>query len=224
MNISSASTTYDNSFYVRKTFYEQISDKKNSSESKTPNTVKEEKEKKSIENLKQRDSEVKAHEQAHMNAAGSLASPPKYKTKTGPDGKQYAVSGSVNIDTSEGRTPEETIAKAKIIKKAALAPKNPSAQDYKVAQKASQMEASAMAELAQKKQEGMREYGISNENNQNDFNLLKTEKIDGSNNNQNIDLNKTDNENFKNNQNINIKHEELSFDKKLFHPRIDFLA
>ena len=40
----------------------------------------------------------------------------------GPDGKPYAVGGSVQIDTSEGATPEETFDKAAQIEAAAMAP------------------------------------------------------------------------------------------------------
>lgn len=106
---------------------------------------------KQVEALKKRDREVRAHEQAHVAAAGGLAKGgPKYDVQYGPDGQAYAVGGEVNIDTSPGRTPEETIQKAKQIRAAALAPAEPSGQDRAVAAAAAQLETQAQQELAVK--------------------------------------------------------------------------
>lgn len=114
-----------------------------------------EEEKEEVKELKKRDAEVKQHEQAHMAAAGSLArGGPKYEYETGPDGQQYAKAGHVNIDTSKEKDPDKTIQKAQAIKRAALAPVDPSGQDRKVAAKATQMEAEARAESAKEKTEG----------------------------------------------------------------------
>lgn len=101
-----------------------------------------------VEELRARDAEVRAHELAHVAAAGGLAGAPSFSYQTGPDGKRYAIGGSVSIDTSSGRTPEETISKAQRIRSAATAPAEPSAQDRAVAGRANQMEADARAQLA----------------------------------------------------------------------------
>ena len=75
-----------------------------------------------------------------------------YDYQTGPDGKQYAVGGSVNIDTSPvADDPEATIAKAQVVIKAALAPADPSSQDQKVASEARQMMNDARKELNSQK-------------------------------------------------------------------------
>ena len=108
-------------------------------------------EKREVEELKARDQEVRIHEMAHVIAAGQyVTSGPSYTYKTGPDGKGYAVAGSVGIDTSpvEG-DPEATIRKMQTVAAAALAPASPSGQDLKVASQARQAEAKARAELAQ---------------------------------------------------------------------------
>lgn len=107
--------------------------------------------------LKAADREVRAHEQAHMAAGAGITGSASYTYKTGPDGKQYAVAGEVPVDTSAGRTPEETLAKAQKIRAAALAPAQPSAQDYKVAQTAAKMKLSAQAELLKLKEEEMQQ-------------------------------------------------------------------
>lgn len=112
-----------------------------------------EEEQKQVEELKARDTEVKAHEQAHIAAGGSyVRGGARYDYQTGPDGKKYAVGGEVSIDTSavEG-DPQATINKAQVILKAALAPAEPSGQDKAVASQARQMMASARKELMSEK-------------------------------------------------------------------------
>jgi hypothetical protein len=86
-----------------------------------------------------------------MAAAGGLAtSGASYTYQRGPNGVSYAIGGEVNIDTSPGATPEETIQRARTIQAAALAPAEPSGPDRAVAAQAQQMEAQARAELAQR--------------------------------------------------------------------------
>lgn len=105
-----------------------------------------------IDELKKIDRNVRAHEQAHLAAAGGLAmSGATFTYRRGPDGQQYAVGGEVSIDVSPGRTPQETINKAERIKAAALAPADPSGQDRAVASSAAQMEVQAQQELTQEK-------------------------------------------------------------------------
>ena len=87
-----------------------------------------------VQRLAARDREVRAHEQAHVSAASNIAGKPSFSYVTGPDAQRYAVSGEVQIDTSrEPGSPEATIAKMKQVKRAALAPAQPSAQDKSVA-------------------------------------------------------------------------------------------
>ena len=110
-------------------------------------------EKEMILELKQRDAEVRAHEQAHVAAAaGNARGGPTYEYQTGPDGRQYAVGGSVALDISPvPGDPEATIEKAKAVRRAALAPAQPSSQDRAVAASASAMESEARTELADTK-------------------------------------------------------------------------
>lgn len=99
--------------------------------------------------LQASDRRVRQHEMAHLAASGGLAtSGANYVYQKGPDGVNYAVGGEVSIDTSPGRTPEDTIARARQIQAAALAPADPSAQDRSVAAQAQQMEIEARAQLA----------------------------------------------------------------------------
>lgn len=109
-----------------------------------------------VEQLKQRDTEVRQHEQAHLAAAGQYAKGgASFEYQTGPDGRRYAVGGEVNIDSSpiEG-DPDATIAKMQQIRAAALAPAEPSGQDRSVAASAAAQIQSARAEQAKTQTEG----------------------------------------------------------------------
>lgn len=102
-----------------------------------------------IRKLEQADTEVRSHEAAHLAAAGNLASGgAKFIYTRGPDGRYYAVAGEVRIQISSGRTPEETVARARQARSAALAPSNPSPQDLAVAAQAQAMEMAAQREMS----------------------------------------------------------------------------
>ena len=108
-----------------------------------------------VKELKDRDREVRAHEQAHLAAAGGYArGGPSYEFQRGPDGRRYAVGGHVDIDTSPiANDPEATIRKAQVIRHAANAPAEPSGQDRSVAAQASRMESKARQELNEQRRE-----------------------------------------------------------------------
>lgn len=130
---------------------------KASANQSSPNSTAEElspEEKQVVAKLKKRDQEVKAHENAHMSAgAGVVQGGATYQYQRGPDGRMFAVGGEVKIDTSRENSPEATIRKMQQVKKAALAPSQPSGQDRSVAAQASQIETEARAELTQKNTE-----------------------------------------------------------------------
>ena len=106
-----------------------------------------------VAELKARDTEVRAHEAAHLGAGGALARGAAYSYQEGPDGRRYAVGGEVTISTGGGGTPEERVQQAAQVRRAALAPANPSGQDRAVAASATRAEADARADLAQEARE-----------------------------------------------------------------------
>lgn len=106
-----------------------------------------------VEDMKDRDAEVRTHENAHKSAGGQYAAAPSYTYETGPDGKRYITDGEVSIDIGEESDPQDTITKMQVVKRAALAPAQPSAQDRQVYAEASQKEAQARQELNEQKQE-----------------------------------------------------------------------
>ncbi len=122
------------------------------SQSITSSTQLTSQEKQVVAKLQARDRAVRAHEQAHVAAGGGLViSGPSYTYQKGPDGVNYAVGGEVNIDTSKEANPEATLQKAQQIRRAALAPADPSAQDRAVAAQATQLATEAHVELQQEK-------------------------------------------------------------------------
>ena len=115
--------------------------------SDTPGDLTEEQQK-MVQELKARDREVRAHEQAHAIVGGQYAGAPSYTYQSGPDGQQYAIGGEVSIDISPvDGDPEATIEKMQVVVAAALAPAEPSAQDRKVASIAQSQQAQAIADL-----------------------------------------------------------------------------
>jgi hypothetical protein len=110
-----------------------------------------------LERLKQTDREVRAHEQAHVIAGGSLVrGAASFGYATGPDGKLYAVSGEVSIDSSAvADDPSATISKMMRVVSAALAPAQPSGQDRAVASAATKTQVEAQQQLTQEQMDKM---------------------------------------------------------------------
>ncbi len=108
-----------------------------------------------IRQLRARDREVRSHEASHAAAGGSLVrGGPSFTLQQGPDGRSYAIGGEVQLDVSPvSGDPQATAIKAQRVQAAALAPAQPSAQDFKVAGSASQMAARARVEIAVERRE-----------------------------------------------------------------------
>ena len=109
--------------------------------------------------LSARDAEVRAHEEAHLRAAGVFAQGgPTFTTTKGPDGRHYAIGGKVFIDVSEiAGDPRATAAKMKQVHRAAMAPdSHHSAADLSVAAQAQQKLATAEREMQELEVDGFR--------------------------------------------------------------------
>ena len=104
-------------------------------------------EKDEVKQLRERDAEVRRHEEAHASRGGQYAGSPTYEYERGPDGKRYAVAGQVQIDvTPIPGDPDATIRKMTQVRAAALAPAEPSDADRAVASDAQQKIAEAKIE------------------------------------------------------------------------------
>jgi hypothetical protein len=113
-----------------------------------------------VEQLEDRDREVRAHEQAHKAAAGQHGGAVSLSYKTGPDGKRYAVSGEVPVDLSPiSNDPSATVRKMTQIRQAALAPADPSSADRAAAARAMSLQQKAQADLAELQTKRMEQAG-----------------------------------------------------------------
>ncbi|MBI2567286.1 MAG: hypothetical protein HYV63_09675 [Candidatus Schekmanbacteria bacterium] len=106
---------------------------------------------KEVEELEKTDREVRQHEAAHKAAAGGHArGGPQFTFQVGPDGKRYAVGGEVKVDMSPvPGDPAATIQKMSQIRRAALAPRDPSAADRSIAARAARVALDAREDLRQ---------------------------------------------------------------------------
>lgn len=102
-----------------------------------------------LQQLRQRERQVRHHEQAHMAASGKYTRGAQFQYRQGPRGQLWAVGGEVGFDSSRPEDPKEAKEKGKTLVDAALAPAQPSNQDLRVASQARQMVAKAQAELRQ---------------------------------------------------------------------------
>ena len=107
-----------------------------------------------LEELAARDREVRAHEQAHASVGGQYAGSPSFTFQRGPDGVNYAVGGEVPISLPQGSgDPRQTLAAAEQVRRAALAPADPSAQDRRVAAAAANIAREAQSQVAEQRVE-----------------------------------------------------------------------
>ena len=131
--------------------------------------------------LQARDAEVRQHEAAHKSA-GAPTGAASYTYQEGPDGRMYAIGGEVSVTMKSGATPEETIANAQAVIASAMAPADPSPQDYAVATSARMMMLKAQQEKAKETQEqamGKEIYAQNAQQNQNPQEAKESqEKID----------------------------------------------
>ena len=98
--------------------------------------------------LKQIEQDVIAHEAAHQAAGGRFAGPVSYTYTQGPDGKRYITGGEVPIHVPASDDPEQTLRDMEQVRRAALAPGDPSGQDLSVAAQAAMVAAQARQEIA----------------------------------------------------------------------------
>lgn len=177
MQISSSYNHYNMSFQKPN---EQEENSKNSKEDKQQNEEQTQmingvelnaKEVQSLRELQSTDRNVKSHEAAHQAAGGGLAGAASFSYVKGPDNQMYAVAGEVPIRMQKGSTPEQTIANARQVITVALAPSDPSPQDYKVAASAAKMEIEARAEMMRVKIEEMKKQKDSKESENNEIKL-----------------------------------------------------
>lgn len=147
-DMANQSQDYKSNVYTR----EQVFRKRSEAASKTGDSTKNQAARmqsdRQVQELQMIEREVIAHEQAHMSAGGQYAGNATYSYTEGPDGKRYITGGEVSINAPAGKDAEETARIMAQVKRAALAPANPSSQDIKVASRAAAVEQAALREQA----------------------------------------------------------------------------
>ncbi|AOT06735.1 putative metalloprotease CJM1_0395 family protein [Pseudoalteromonas luteoviolacea] len=169
---SEAQETYDSNGQLKdsKTVQERGDEKSEDQQAQSGNEeepsereqAQQEQDEQQLKELKDRDREVRLHEQAHARVGGQYAGSPTYDYQRGPDGNNYAVGGQVMIDVApvEGN-PQQTIEKMQTVRAAALAPAEPSGADRAIAADATSKIATAQAELAKQSISGSEEGSTS---------------------------------------------------------------
>lgn len=100
-----------------------------------------------VERLKVTDRLVRQREEAQGRLAYDMwDGRPKYDVVRGPDGREYAVDGRLQIDDRE-QSPEDKLRRARLIKLAALIDVPPSPEGHKQAIEAFAEEAEALREI-----------------------------------------------------------------------------
>jgi len=146
-------------FEAKKAHHKKEQEEKKAQQEKESNSPQKlsEDEQRLVKALSARDSEVKAHESQHQAAGGGMVGAASYTYQQGPDGKMYAIGGEVSITTPAGSSPEETIRNAQTVIASAMAPGDPSPQDFAVATSAKVMQMKAEQQKAKQMQAAQEE-------------------------------------------------------------------
>lgn len=110
----------------KKDYIEQTTDPRN------PKNYDEQDFERVLEKFKRADAQIRSHEQVHATI-GQTTAPISYNYQQGPDGKMYAVGGSVRFDTSIPDDPKAAAFKLDQLAKAANGPVSPSGADTMIA-------------------------------------------------------------------------------------------
>ena len=86
-----------------------------------------------LNKFKNKDNEIRTHEQTHASL-GTTTAPINYNFQVGPDGKLYAMGGSVRFDTSIPSNPENARVKLEELKDASSSVSPLSGADASIAQ------------------------------------------------------------------------------------------
>lgn len=98
--------------------------------------------------LEQTELQIRRHVAAHNAVSPQYVSAPSYSYSPAIDGTRYITSGDVSFETSAiANEPQQTLSKAQLIQRAALAPNDPTPSDFSASQRAQQLAYSARLEM-----------------------------------------------------------------------------
>lgn len=106
---------------------------------------------KDIQRSRDWEAKVIQHERAHMQAGGEFAGAASYVYVKGADGRTYITGGEVSMKVPAGGDLEKLKYALERVKRAAMAPADPSPQDTKTAAMASAKQAAVNQEITKKR-------------------------------------------------------------------------
>lgn len=114
-----------------------------------------------IRDLKKLERKIMNREMEQARAGGGVSGKSRHYVETGPDGGRYVTDGTTTPAMVHGGTPEQELARARAVRRAALAPSSPSAQDLSVASEARRIEVRAEQKVEETRVslEARREFG-----------------------------------------------------------------
>jgi hypothetical protein len=102
-----------------------------------------------IRNLKRLERDLMTREMEQSQAGGGVSGTARHLVETGPDGERYVTDGETSPSLVHGGTPEQQLARARAVRRAALAPSTPSTRDLAVASEARRLERRAEVKVDQ---------------------------------------------------------------------------
>ena len=100
-----------------------------------------------IRDLQKLERNLMGREMEQARVGGGVTGRGRHVVETGPDGERYVTDGDTTPSIVRGGSPEQELARARAVRRAALAPASPSAKDLSVANEAARLERAAEKEL-----------------------------------------------------------------------------
>jgi len=106
-----------------------------------------------VRGLKKLERAVRDREMDQARAGGGVTGRSRYQVETGPDGNRYITDGTTSPTPIRGGTPQQELARARAVRRAAQAPGSPSSRDLAVASEAARIERSAEEKVGEARDE-----------------------------------------------------------------------
>jgi len=100
-----------------------------------------------IRGLKKLERDLMGREMDQARVGGGVTGRGQHVVETGPDGERYVTDGDTSPSIIRGGSPEQQLARARAVRRAAMAPASPSSKDLAVANEAARLERAAQKEL-----------------------------------------------------------------------------
>ena len=100
-----------------------------------------------IRDLKKLERDLMGREMEQARVGGGVTGRARHTVETGPDGARYVTDGDASPSIIRGGSPEQELARARAVRRAAMAPASPSSKDLAVANEAARLARAAELEI-----------------------------------------------------------------------------